>query len=67
MLKMSKKNNTTTIADLWKINKVLKKVTSKESKMLYGRIGKKEELQIALLMMLPSRLMRRLLEEKYYC
>ena len=46
VLQTSKKNNTATIADLWKINKVLKKVTSKESKMFYGRIGKKEEQQI---------------------
>ena len=45
-LQMSKKNNTATIADFWKVNKVLKKVTSKESKMFYGMIGKKEELQI---------------------
>ena len=42
---MSKKNNITTIMDLWKVNKVLKKATSKENKMIYGRIEKKEKLQ----------------------
>ena len=43
---MSKRNITATIVDIWKVNKVLKKVIFKESKMFYGRIGKKEELQI---------------------
>ena len=45
-LQMSKKNPSVTIIDLWKVNKVLKKVTSKESKIFNRRIGKKEDLQI---------------------
>ena len=46
VLQMSKRNNTATIVVLWKVNKVLKKVTSKKIKMFYGRIGKKEKLLI---------------------
>ena len=41
-IQMSKMNNVATIADLWKVNNVLKKVTSKDSKLFYRRIGKKE-------------------------
>ena len=46
VLTMSRKNNTAKFADLHKVNKVLKKVSSKDSEMYYGMIGKKEELQI---------------------
>ena len=42
VLTMSRKNNAATIADLHKLNKVLKKVSSKERKMFYGIIWKKE-------------------------
>ena len=45
-LEMSNKNNTATNVDLWKINKVLKKVSSKDTKMFYERFRMKEELQI---------------------
>lgn len=41
VLQMSKRKHTATIANLCKINKVLK-----ESKMYYGRIGKKEKFQM---------------------
>ena len=44
-LTISKKNNSATIADLHKMNKVLKKVLSKENEMYYIVIGKKEKLQ----------------------
>ena len=46
VLTMSRKNNSATIADLNKVNKVLKKVSSKKSEMFYWMIEKKEELQI---------------------
>ena len=45
-LQMSKKNNSATISDLRNINKVLMKVRERESKVQFGRIGKKEDLMI---------------------
>ena len=43
---MSKKNGTATIADLYNINRVLKKVELRESAVHYGCVGKKEELRL---------------------
>ena len=41
-LNMSTKNNDATIGDLKKVNRIVKKVKSRESKMKFGKIGKKE-------------------------
>ena len=46
VLQMSQKNNSATIADLHNVNKVLKKVKAQKSEVYYGRVGKKEDLQI---------------------
>ena len=46
---MSRNNNSATIADLHKVNKVLKKDSSKESEMYYRMIGKREALQIVVI------------------
>ena len=45
-LNMSMKNKDATIGDLKKVNKIVKKVKSKESKMKFGKIGKREDLKI---------------------
>ena len=45
-LSMAKKNNVATIADLRKINFVMKKVKERPSRMFYSRIGKKEDLEV---------------------
>ena len=45
-LQMSKKNQGATISDLRDINRILKQVCSKESKIKYGHIGSKEDLVI---------------------
>ena len=45
-LSMAKKNNGATIADLRKINFVMKKVKERPSRMFYSQIGKKEDLEV---------------------
>ena len=45
-LKMSKNNKEATISDLRDINRILKQVHSKESKIRYTHIGNKEDLVI---------------------
>ena len=43
---MSKKNQGATISDLRDINRILKQVRSKESKIKYSHIGNREDLVI---------------------
>ena len=45
-LQLAKKNNSATIADLMKINKVVEKVGKEENKVIYREIEEKEKLQI---------------------
>ena len=45
-LQMSKKNQEATISDLRDINRILKLVYSKDSKIKYGHIGNKEDLVV---------------------
>ena len=45
-LQMSKKNQGATISDLRDINRVLKRVHKKESKIKYGHLGDKDDLVI---------------------
>ena len=45
-LQMSKKNQGATISDLRDINRILKHVHNKESKIKYGRLGDKEDLVV---------------------
>ena len=45
-LQMAKKNNSATIADLRGIDRVVEKVKKEENKIVYGEIGKKEDLQL---------------------
>ena len=39
-------NDSVTLADLGKVNKVLKKVKSRESEVYYRRVGDRDELQL---------------------
>ena len=43
---MSKKNQVATISDLRDINRIIKHVHSKDSKIKYGHLGNKEELVV---------------------
>ena len=43
-LQMSKKNQGATISDLRDINRILKRVCERESKIKYGHLGDKEDL-----------------------
>ena len=43
-LQMSKKNNAATISNLRDINRILKKVRERDSKLKYEKIGEKEDL-----------------------
>ena len=45
-LQMSKKNTSTMISDLRRINKVLKKVKERDSEINYRKVGNKEDLMI---------------------
>ena len=45
-MKMSKKNQGATMADLQDINRVLKKVRVVERRLMYEQIGEKEDLMI---------------------
>ena len=45
-LQMSKKNQGATISDLRDINRILKRVREKESKIKYGHLGDKDDLVI---------------------
>ena len=45
-LMLAKKNNSATISDLRSVNKIVEKVKKEENKVVYGRVGDKENLQI---------------------
>merc|ERR1712243_345216 len=45
-LMLAKKNNSATISDLKSVNKIVEKVKKEENKVVYGRVGDKENLQI---------------------
>jgi len=45
-LMLAKKNNSATISDLRNINKIVGKVKKEENKVVYGRVGDKESLQV---------------------
>ena len=45
-MQLAKKNNSATIADLRKVNKIVEKVRKEQNKIVYEKIGGKEELQI---------------------
>merc|ERR1712112_631426 len=45
-LNLAKKNNCATIADLRNVNRIVEKVKKEKNKIVYGRIGEKEKLQI---------------------
>ena len=45
-LQLAKKNNSATISDLRKVNKVVEKIRKGENKVTYGRLGSKEKLQL---------------------
>ena len=45
-LQLAKKNNSATIADLRNVNKVVEKVRKEENKVIYGKVGEKEKLQL---------------------
>ena len=42
MLAMSEKNNSASLADIQKVNKVMKKVKSKEIEVYYRRVGDRD-------------------------
>ena len=46
MLMLAKKNNSATIADLRNVNKIVGKIKKEENKVVYGRIGDKENMQV---------------------
>merc|ERR1712121_611365 len=45
-LNLAKKNGSATISDLRNVNKVLEKVKKEENKVIYGKIGSRETLQV---------------------
>ena len=45
-LMLAKKNNSATIADLRNVNKIVGKIKREENKVVYGRVGDKEKLQV---------------------
>ena len=45
-IQFAKKNNSTTIADLRTVNKVVEKVKKEENKVVYSKVGEKEKLQL---------------------
>ena len=45
-LQLAKKNNSATIADLRKVNKVVEKVRKEKNRVTYGKLGNKENLQL---------------------
>ena len=45
-LMLAKKNNSATIADLRNVNKIVGKIKKEENKVIYGRVGEKEKLQV---------------------
>ena len=45
-LTLVKKNNSATISDLRRVNKVVEKVRKEENKVVYGKVGEKDKLQV---------------------
>merc|ERR1712082_363171 len=45
-LKLAKKNNNVTISDLRNVNRLVDKVKNEENKVIYGKIGGRETLQV---------------------
>merc|ERR1711872_530190 len=45
-LNLAKKNNSATISDLRKVNRLVDKVKNEENKVIYGKIGSRETLQV---------------------
>merc|ERR1712082_56825 len=45
-LNLAKKNNNATISDLRNVNRLVDKVKNEENKVLYGKIGGRETLQV---------------------
>jgi len=45
-LNLAKKNNNAVISDLRNVNRIVEKVKNEENKIIYGRIGDKETLQV---------------------
>ena len=45
-LQLAKNNNSTTIADLRNVNKVVEMVKKEENKVVYSKVGEKEKLQL---------------------
>ena len=43
---LAKKNNNAVISDLRNVNRIVEKVKKKENKIVYGRIGDRETLQV---------------------
>ena len=43
---LAKKNNSATFSDLRNVNKIVEKVKKEENKVVYGKVGDKENLQI---------------------
>ena len=43
---LAKKNNCATISDLRNVNKIVGKIKKEENKVVYGRVGDKEKLQV---------------------
>merc|ERR1712114_109861 len=45
-LNLAKKNNSATISDLRNVNRLVDKVKNEENKVIYGKIGNRETLQV---------------------
>ena len=45
-LKLAKKNNSATIADLRNVNKVVEKIKKEENKVMYSKVGENKNLQL---------------------
>jgi len=45
-LYLAKKNNNATISDLRNVNRLVDKVKNEENKVIYGKIGSRETLQV---------------------
>ena len=45
-LMLAKKNNSATIADLRNVNKIVGKIKKEENKVVYGRVGDREDMQV---------------------
>ena len=45
-LHLARRNNKATLADLWNVNRLVEKVKDEENKVIYGKLGEREELQV---------------------